>query len=326
MITAAARFTRKVDHPNIATSPTHERQETCMCLTNANFYSFWRTGIKQWNTQFGAVPHNYHLMYLLPEQFPIWLDIDLVLSQNKFGQLQYLAPIAQRLQIPLISMEHTLPVPHWRPIDIENVCKMRGNINIFIADFQLEAWNWKDRGDTFILRHCVENNLFKPGLQSRNNHILTVANDYIGRDMFLNFKQYQTVTEGLPVYPVGDTPGLSQAAKNVTELVNAYQTSRIFLNTAHWSPIPTSLLEAMSCGCACVSCATCAIPDYIKDGENGLLARNDKEMKEKLLLLLNDEELATQLGNNARNTILDKCSPERYIEDLNNIFKLGMSL
>lgn len=326
MLSAVERFTRNVENPNILTSPTHERQEICMCKTGANFYSIWKDGIKKWNTQYGEVPNNYYLMYKLNNQFPLWLDIDIVLSQNKFGQFQFLEPMARRLQTPLISMEHTLPAPFWGSDQVDYVRSLRGTINIFISNFSLNAWKWEDRGDTFVIEHCVDTDLFTTNNLDRQNHILTVANDYIGRDVFLNYKQYVEVTNGLPVHPIGDTPGLSKPAKNIAELVREYQTSRIFLNTAHWSPIPTSLLEAMSCGCAVVSCATCAIPDYIKDGENGLLAKNNKEMRDKLLLLLNDPVLCNKLGQNARATIIKKCNIDRYIKDWKGIFELAKNL
>ena len=56
----------------------------------------------------------------------------------------------------------------------------------------------------------------------------------------------------------------STPAESVADLVNEYCSSKVFLNTSTVSPIPTTLLEAMSCGSAVVSTATCMIPEIIE--------------------------------------------------------------
>lgn len=314
--------TRKSGTPlNILTAPTHERYESGLALTGHNFYGIQGQHIKDWKEIYAPRPHNYHI--LDGENLPIEVEFDLVLSQNKFGQFQKLERLAKLLHLPLISMEHTLPHPQWGPEYIAHTLQMRGQLNIFITDYSIEKWQWNDLGDTIVIPHMVDSDVFTPDGNSRKNHILTVANDYIGRDWCLNFSSYKRVCidKGLPVRPVGDTPGLSKAAKDTKELVHEYQTSSIFLNTAHVSPIPTSLLEAMSCGCAVVSCNTCAIPEYISHGVNGFLYNTDSEMYRCLELLLEKPDLAIQFGQKARETILRKCNKTDFINRWNTAFE-----
>lgn len=312
-------FTKSVF--NCLTCPTHERTQSNMDFDFCNFYMFTGSNIKNWVFEYAELPQNH---YLLPNNYiPYAIDFDFVLSQNKFGQFQVLSNISKELKCPLITIEHTLPMKEWSRKNFELIKSLKGDLNIYISKYSAEIWE-DDNG--YIMNHCVDSNVFKPKNIERKNHILTVANDYINRDSVLNFSQYQKVTHGLPTLPIGDTPGLSKAAASVEELANFYASSRIFLNTAHWSPIPTSLLEAMSSGCACISCNTCAIPEYIDHGFNGLLARNDEEMREYLQLLLHDEDFAITLGENARNTILDKCSKESYHKKWYNVFKKINSL
>ena len=118
---------------------------------------------------------------------------------------------------------------------------------------------------------------------------LSVVNDWANRDWCCGFTIWQGVTKGLPVSVLGDTPGLSKPASSFDKLVRAYQSSRIFLNTSTISPVPTSLLEAMACGCAVVSTATCMIPEIIKNGVNGFISNDEEELKEMLVELLNNE-------------------------------------
>ena len=120
---------------------------------------------------------------------------------------------------------------------------------------------------------------------------------------------------------VGDTPGLSKPASSTKELVAAYQNSKIFLNTSTISPVPTVLMEAMSCGCAVVSTATCMIPEIIENGVNGFISNNPEELKHYLVDLLNDENLAKEIGKNARKTITEKHSASKFVNRWNEVLE-----
>jgi hypothetical protein len=327
-INEVAQITRKVFRPkdklNILCVPTHERYEGSLAKTGHNFYAMRYEGVKDWRTDYGPIPENYTIFskHRGDDQIPTHITFDAVLSQNRFGQYQTLAKIAYHLNLPLICLEHTAFMPFWDNNMKQQVHQMRGNYNIFITDWSLQSWDWEDKDDTFIIEHCVNTDNFKPTTEERNNYILTVGNDYIGRDYVLNFSQYKRVVldHQLPARPIGDTPGLSKPAKDVNELIQEYQSARIFFNTHHISPIPTSLLEAMACGCAVVSIDSCAIPQYIEHGKNGFLYHTDEEAYYYLTLLLEDRELAARIGLAARMTILEKCNESRFIQDWNNIF------
>lgn len=310
---------------NILTACTHERYESSLAKTGNNFYAFFSEGFKPgWNTQFAEVPENYVIFDKSRKENQIMphLRFDMILSQNRFGQYQIFNQLQKHFHVPLISLEHTLPMPTWSSSMLNKVNEMRGDINIFISDYSIEKWRWDRQDNTYVINHAIDSDLFCDENKERKNHILTVANDYIGRDWCLNFTQYKEVCldNKLPVRPIGETENFSLPTKNTNDLINEYQTSRIFLNTAHVSPIPTSLLEAMSCGCAVVSCNTCAIPEYIEHGVNGFLANDNNEMLEYLKILLKDENLSKKLGQAARKTIQKKCSLNDFVSKWNRVF------
>lgn len=303
----------------ILTFPTHERNQSLFQNINANFWMFRTNGVKNWDEKYAPIPQNH---YLLPhDTLPSWVDFNCLLSQNKAGQFQLCKQMQYNIYLPIISLEHTLPPPETTKEQIQEWKSFfNADVNVFITDFNRQAWGYSSE-EAVVIPHALDTNLFSPDNRIRQNKILTVANDYINRDYVLNFSQYQRVTAGLPVMPVGDTPGFSKPAKSVEELVDFYRGHRIFLNTAHWSPVPMSLLEAMSCGCAVVSCKTCAIPEFIYHGYNGLLAENDEEMRECLLSLLKDPSLAVKLGRNARDTIQTKCSLKEFSKNWEKVFE-----
>jgi glycosyltransferase involved in cell wall biosynthesis len=118
---------------------------------------------------------------------------------------------------------------------------------------------------------------------------------------------------------VGKSPGFSVPAKSTEHLREVYQQSTIFYNTSLHSPVPTVMLEAMACGCAIVSTATCMIPEIIQHGENGLISNDPQELRSFLEILLSDKELAQKLGDNARKTIEQKYNLDLFVERWNKL-------
>ena len=316
---------------NILTFCTHERYETGLVMTGHNFYAYRAEGIKDWNNNYGQIPDNYILLnpQLKENQIPTHIEFDLILSQNKFGQFQKAYPLAHEMHLPLVSLEHTLPMPQWSQQIRNQLKEMRGKINVFISEYSLGEWQWENRNDTTIIHHMVDTDVFNPGEQFmcippyniREEHILSVVNDWVNRCWCCNFQGWQRITKGLPVRVVGDTPGLSQPAPSIKALVNEYQQSLIFLNTSTISPVPTALLEAMACGCACVSTATCMIPEIIENGVNGFISNNEHELREYCKILLDDFDLTKNIGYNAVQTIKTKFNKERFLQQWNEVFR-----
>lgn len=315
---------------NILCMPTHERYEVGLAKTNHDFYA-WNildNSIKKWDTTYAQVPENYHLLNpnMGSQQIPQWLDLDLVLSQNKFGQFNIARQIANQFQIPLISLEHTLPVPTWTKDDLVHLKSLRGDVNVFISDFSRSVWGWSE-SEALVVNHGIDTETFKPIDEIlKKKHILSTVNDWSNRDIFCGFKLWQEITKGLLTFPVGKTPGLSEPAKDINELVKFHNEAQVFINTSLVSPIPMSLLEAMSSGSACVSTATCEIPRIIKNGYNGYLSNDPKELRKYLLMLLNDPSECRRIGQNARKTILEDFSMDKFVSNWNEIFRRAATI
>lgn len=313
---------------NIITFPTHEAYETSLCLTGHNFYAIRANGIKDWNRKYRPLPANYTLLNPARgnNQLPPELDFDLVLSQNKFGQFQIAQKISRQLHLPLISLEHTLPHPSWGAAQRQGLRQMSGHIDVFISDFSRQAWGFEGAAD--VIHHGIDTETFKPNAMTvkKKGHVLSVVNDFVNRDWCCGFKLWEEVTKDLPFQLLGDTPGMSKPAASVAELVREYRKAAVFLNTSLISPVPTALLEAMSCGCAVVSSATCMIPDIIEDGVNGYLSNDPAVLRERVQALLEKPDLAQRLGVAARKTIEEKFSLASFINNWNATFQKAANL
>lgn len=321
----ARRSTKRPDEPfNLLTFPTHESAETVWCKTNINVYAIRGRGIKGWNEKFRPLPKNYHLLspsgahqiraYM--ETIPKDITFDAIVSQNIHAHNEIATGIAQQMGISLIELQHVLPNPAWSP-DLLNTFKNRpAHKKIFITDYSRKAWGYNE-SEADVIRHGIETDLFTIDRSNQKKHILSVVNEFRARDAELGYKLWEEVTNGLPRWHVGHDPGFSEAATNVQELVNHYQTAPVFINTSRISPIPCSLLEAAACGCAIVTTNNCEIPYFFQHGENAMMSNDPRELREFCKFLLANEQERVRLGDAARQSIVEKCDVGRYVREWN---------
>lgn len=81
---------------------------------------------------------------------------------------------------------------------------------------------------------------------------------------------------------------------------------------------PYSILETMATGKATIASDTGGVPELIENGKNGFLYHFDDvdSLKEKIELLMSNDDLAKELGQNARKTFEEKYTPDVYYKKL----------
>jgi glycosyltransferase involved in cell wall biosynthesis len=320
------RRSQKHDKLNILTFVSHERYEPSLCKTGHEFFSIISGETRTWNEKYSPIPNNYHIFY---DDLPAFIseNIDIIVIHNAAVQLE----LAKKYtHIPIINIFHTMPPPGADKayFDRYQILKNIAFENVFISNFNMYAWNFT-KNDCQIIHHGIDDKVFvKHNDNEREPIILSVANDYINRDWALGFRLWQAVTQDFDnVLVVGNTPGLSQPAEDLNDIIGKYNRSRIFLNTSLASPIPMALLEAMCCGCACVSTNTCMIPDIIEHGKDGFLCspRRPEQFKEYLKQLVDNPKLANAMGNNARQKVQKMFEIDRFTTEWNELFKRAIN-
>ena len=310
------------DKLNILSISAHESYETNLALTGHNFYILELPNFKTWNSAFRQIPSNYTI--LKDGQIPTWLDFDLLISHNLFDQFPYFKKLAQQYDIPLVSIQHCWPyLQHWPKRQLEYLKSLKGDVNIFITDASKKAWGHEKDG--ICIEHAIDVGIFSPNEHiPKKPHILSVCNQFNKPERFApcNYPLWREVTQGLPVFHVGDQcPGLGLPAKDLCDLVNHYREALIFINTSAISPIPMSLLEASACGVPCISSATCAIQDIYKHGETALLSNDPKELRQYCVELLKNQELRERLGANAHKMVMERFKIDRFVDQYNRCFR-----
>jgi glycosyltransferase involved in cell wall biosynthesis len=107
---------------------------------------------------------------------------------------------------------------------------------------------------------------------------------------------------------------------DISEICNA---ADVFVFMSHQEGLPVALMEVMACGLPAICSQIRGNTDLIKDGKNGLFARNDPEdVAEKIEKLGSDEKLRKQLADSAKQTIkeFDLSAVEKQMAD---IYKLS---
>ena len=301
----------------ILTFAAHERYQSQLAKTGHNFYLFQSDGVKNWNNDYAPLPDNH---YILPrETLYKGLSFDMILSHSKFGQFQMSELINKNLGLPIISLEHTVPTPHLKQEWLNEIKNMTGDIDVFISEYSKGVWEL-NTDEYEIVHHSVDTEIFKPRSVEKKPYVLSVVNDFINRDYCCNYSGWVRITEGLDTRIVGDNGEIGSPADSVEDLVNEYNSAQVFLNTSTFSPLPSVVLEAMACGSAVVSTATCMIPEIIEHGVNGMISNDESELRSYIEQLLSDKDLREKIGKAARETILKKFTEESFLNNWNKIF------
>jgi len=108
------------------------------------------------------------------------------------------------------------------------------------------------------------------------------------------------------------------------DLLKYYNLADIFaFPTLRMEGLPLVVMEAMACKVPVVASRIGGIPTVIENEKDGLLIRpNDLEdLKDKILMLLEDEKFAKKIGKNARNKIVKKFSVDKMVDDTIKVYE-----
>ncbi len=300
----------------------HEAYQTTLAKTGHQFYLLNHPKAHQWDQRERTMPSNIIPLGTgdIPQQLKTDIAFDLILTQNRIDHYPIMIQLAKQLNCPMLQMEHTLPWPDWDDETTERIGHLECDHNIFVADFSVGAWfHDPDDPNISIIRHGMDTDYWN-GWVGGDGKVMTAVWDYIRRDRICGFSLWKEVTKGLEVNPWGETPGLSKMADNTDHLRELYRHASVYLNTTLWSSCPFSPLEAMSVGCPIVTTATTSMPEFIKDGVNGFITNDPVVMKERLKELIENHDMAREIGAAGRKTVLEQFGQQQFIDAWNKAF------
>lgn len=101
------------------------------------------------------------------------------------------------------------------------------------------------------------------------------------------------------------------------------ENSDIFFLPSYTEAMPMSILEAMGYGLPIIASNVGGIPQLVKDGVNGFMAKpGDTDIfSKKILFLLENEKLCNQMGKESMKIADDNYSLERHIEKICSLYR-----
>lgn len=147
--------------------------------------------------------------------------------------------------------------------------------------------------------------------------VLRVGNMMQPRNWMFDVPFQDVVCQGLPHQVVGINPGIpeSKPADSYEELLRAYRSNRCLLHVTRQEfedGYNLSTLEAMACGMPVVSLANRTSP--ITDGVDGFVSFDAPTLRRRLQELLENPDLAGEIGAKGRETAARKFPMERFVE------------
>lgn len=99
--------------------------------------------------------------------------------------------------------------------------------------------------------------------------------------------------------------------------------ARIFVRPSLSEGLGSAFLEAMASGLAVIGTPVGGIPDFLKNGETGLFCRpgDSKDIAEKIIRLLEDNELRDRLADNGRKLVEEKYSWENIASKFQELYE-----
>lgn len=162
------------------------------------------------------------------------------------------------------------------------------------------------------------------GYTGETAEILRVGNMMRARNLMFDVDFQESACRGLPCRVAGLDPEIPGAreADSFEDLLHLYRTRRALLHVTrqeYEDGYNLSTLEAMACGMPVVALANLTSP--LTDGVDGFVSDDACVLRERLATLLQDRDLAVELGRRARETVAKKFPMERFVENWRRVIE-----
>ena len=107
-------------------------------------------------------------------------------------------------------------------------------------------------------------------------------------------------------------------AKTNREIVQHYQEASVFVMPSLREGLGVAAMEAMACGVPVVATKVGGVPELVEDGRTGFLVEvgDHQELAGKIALLLNDNQLRTKMGREARRRVIESFDINKQVKRL----------
>jgi len=191
------------------------------------------------------------------------------------------------------GLDHIYANKNVIPVFLMNSCKI--SYNVF-------------EGQHKTIYHGVDPE-FWSGWTGEDKTLVSVKNNFNTRDP-RRFAMYKDICGDHPNVVLGANQDLNLS---YTDLRDKLRSSRVFMNVEIvGSPFDTSAVEAMMLGMPMISTDCESSGEFIRNGIEGFISNDINYLKKKVKDVLNDHDLAAELGRNSRKMAELRFSKEQF--------------
>ena len=264
-----------------------------------------RSGILPW----GANVHEAPVETLQDMAF----DVVMFQSRHEWDEAQHRELSEAQRRLPRIYIEHDPPQAH--PTDSRHWVDDPNVLLVHVTPFNVLMW---DSGSTPT--RVIDHGVLPLQTASYSGHVargIVVVNNLQSRGRRLGLDVYRQVAERVPLtlYGMG-----SEAVGGAGEVPNdrlpgVMAAHRFFFNPIRWTSLGLAIIEAMMVGLPIVGLATTELVTVIRNGENGFVDTRIEPLVDAMQQLLEQPELARELGAAARRTAEARFGIDRFVAD-----------
>jgi hypothetical protein len=230
---------------------------------------------------------------------------------------RFLSP--QQRARPSVYLEHDPPREH--PTDTRHPVADSDLLLVQVTPFNALMW---DAGSTSV--RIIEHGVPLPPLAGPRGELargVTLVNNLASRGRRLGADTFADVRRTIPL----DLYGMnSECAGGLGEirldrLPAVLARYRFFFNPIRYTSLGLAVCEAMAAALPVVALATTEMATVIENGVNGFADTRIPLLRDRMLELLTDPDLARRLGDGARETAASRFSIERFAREWDDVLR-----
>jgi hypothetical protein len=273
--------------------------------------------LKTWDEQMRPIPPNSRLI-TLPEAQQSQTPYYCIITHNITDMLDIKHRHEPRLMVIHSTFEgraleeNSDVVPQDMKDSLKKYLKLIGGHAVAISTLKGKSWGVTD--DITPCAVDVDDYLPYSGQKSSG---LRICNFIESRKTILLWDFHEKAFDGIPVHLVGHNPNMPgvRATNSWDHLKRMLQSHRFYIHTANpelEDGYNMASLEAMAAGMPILGNRHPTSP--IEHGVSGFLSDDPAELRKYANMLLEDKILATMMGQEARKTVIDQFSMNKFKE------------
>ncbi|PJJ85046.1 glycosyltransferase family 4 protein [Mucilaginibacter auburnensis] len=245
-------------------------------------------------------------------------EFDCILFQTNQNYLTDQFEILSEKQraLPKIYLEHDPPRSH--PTDTLHIINAPDIKVVHVTHFNKLMWN-NGNADTKVIIHGVTDpQIAYTGELAKG---IVVINNLPTRGRLLGADVFQEVSKHVPLDLVGMGTGDWGLGEVLHPQLPAFQSRyRFFFNPIRYTSLGLAVCEAMMMGIPVVALATTEIAAIIDNGYSGFIDTDIDVLVRRMKMLIDDPQLAFEIGQNARTVALNRFNIQRFTQEWEQTF------